>query len=128
MRTCERLTRRAAHHMAADLLAPRRTRSGGVDMRSVRHFWLPLVLSSAVLFLSTAPAAADTIRITSGFVELGGAFDFAGAERGFRMIGSGYGGGAGPNAYVFCEGDVCNPGDQALLQHAFGGLDLFVNS
>ena len=97
-------------------------------MRVVRHFWLPLALSSALLFFSPAPAAADTIRITSGFVELGGAFDIAGAQRGFRMIGSGYGGGAGPNAYVFCDGETCSPGDTALLQHAFGGLDLFVSS
>jgi hypothetical protein len=95
-------------------------------MRTLRHCWVPLNLFAALLFPSIA--VADTIRITSGFVELGGAFDLVGNERGFRLSGSGYGGGASPGAYVFCAGDDCNAGEVAQLQHAFGGLDLLVHS
>ena len=85
-----------------------------------------LCLFAALLFPSRA--VADTIRITSGFVELVGAFDLEGDERGFQLVGSGYGGGSSPSAYAFCDGDDCNAEEVAQLQHAFGGLDLSVGS
>jgi hypothetical protein len=94
-------------------------------MRSRGYFWLPVVLSSAYLFPSAA--AAETIRITGGFLEMPGEFDLVGDRRGFRMFGGGYGGGGGPNVFVGCEdgSDGCNnPGEVALFSHAFSGLDL----
>jgi hypothetical protein len=94
-------------------------------MRLRGHFWLPAVLSLAILVPSTA--AADTILITSGFLEMGtgsSAFDLVGDSRSFRLFGTGYLGGFSPNAFVFCPDEVCDPGDSALLQHAAGGLDL----
>jgi hypothetical protein len=95
-------------------------------MRTLRCCCVPLSLFAALLFPSIA--VADTIQITSGFVELGGAFELVGDERGFGLSGSGYGGGASPAAYVFCAGETCNAGEVADLQHAFGGLDLNVHS
>jgi hypothetical protein len=86
------------------------------------YFWLSLALSSALLFPSAS--SADTIRITSGFVELGGPFDLRGDQRGFRLFGGGYNGGSGPNLFVFCPGDICNPGEVAAIRHAATGLDL----
>jgi hypothetical protein len=85
-------------------------------MRSRSCFWLLAILSSALLFPSAA--IADTIRITTGFVEFGGALDIGNEERGLRLLGT-YGGGT-PGLHVFCE---CSPGDVALFAHAFGGLD-----
>jgi hypothetical protein len=97
-----------------------------VCMPSLRRCWVFLYLLAALLFPSGA--VADTIRITSGFVEFGGAFQLVGNERGFQLDGSGYGGGASPSAYAFCAGDDCNAGEVAQLQHGFSGLDLFVHS
>jgi hypothetical protein len=94
-------------------------------MHSLRQIWLSVILSWAVLFPSTA--AADSIRITSGFLELVGAYELAAPERGFRMVGDGYGG-AGAAAFVFCDGGACGPGVSAQVRHAFGGLDLLVAS
>ena len=90
------------------------------------YFWLPVTLSLAVLFPS--PAIADTIRITGGFVEFGGAIDLSSIQRGFRLLGGAYGGGTSPNVFVSCGDDECNPGEVATLSHAFGGLDLGVES
>ena len=95
-------------------------------MRSLVQCWVLLNLSAAMLVPGVA--AADPIQITSGFVELGGAFELVGDERAFRLIGSGYGGGASPSAYAFCGGDECNAGEVAEVLHAFGGLDLLVES
>jgi hypothetical protein len=91
-------------------------------MRSLVQSWVLLNLSAALLVPRLA--AADPIRITSGFVELGGAFELVSDERAFRLIGTGYGGGSSPNAYAFCAGDDCNAGEVAQLLHAFNGLDL----
>jgi hypothetical protein len=78
-------------------------------MRSLAQSWVLLNLSAALLVPSVA--AADPIQITSGFVELGGAFELVGDERAFRLIGRGYGGGASPSAYAICGGDECNAGE-----------------
>ena len=95
-------------------------------MRSLVQSWVLLNLSAALLVPRLA--AADPIRITSGFVELGGAFELVSDERAFRLIGTGYGGGSSPSAYAFCAGDDCNAGEVAQLLHAFNGLDLLVDS
>jgi hypothetical protein len=95
-------------------------------MRSLRHCWVFLNLSAALLFPTFA--TADPIQITSGFVRLGGPFDLMGSERQFRLIGIRYGGGSSPNAYAFCPGDACEAGAVAQVRHAVGGLDLFVQS
>ena len=56
-------------------------------MRTLRHCWVAANLFTVLVFPSIA--LADTIRITSGTVELGGAFDLVGNESGFRLSGSG---------------------------------------
>jgi hypothetical protein len=95
-------------------------------MRSLVQSWVLLNLSAALLVPRLA--AADPIRITSGFVELGGAFELVSDERAFRLVGTAYGGGSSPSAYAFCAGDDCNAGEVAQLLHAFNGLDLLVHS
>ena len=92
-------------------------------MRSRGYFWALLSLSAALLFPSFA--AAETIRITSGFVEMGtpaNPFNLVGDRRGFRLFGSHYNGGTGPNNFVFCP-DLCGPGAVAEISHAASGLD-----
>jgi hypothetical protein len=90
-------------------------------MHSRSCFWLLVILSSALLFPGTA--IADTIRITTGFVEWGGTLDIGNEGRGLRLLGF-YGGGVSPEVYVDCDGGgECNPGDVALFAHAFGGSD-----
>jgi hypothetical protein len=95
-------------------------------MRSLRQCWVFLNLVAALLF--PALATADPIQITSGFVEYGGEFDLMGSEREFRLSGIGYGGGVSPSAYALCPGGACEAGEVAQVLHAFGGLDLFVQS
>jgi hypothetical protein len=94
----------------------------------LRRFWVPVAFSLALLFSWPSPVIAETIQITGGFLDLGGAYDLQGSTRDFQLVGRGYGGGNGPNAYVFCDNDECGPGTVARLQHAFVGLDLIVDS
>jgi len=78
-----------------------------------------------LLLLVPSLAHADTIRITSGFLVMSvGPFDLIGDSHGFRLFGNAYQGGHGPNAFAFCPGELCNPGEVVLYQHAANGLDL----
>jgi hypothetical protein len=89
-------------------------------MRPQGYFWLSVALSSALLFPSTA--SAETIFITSGFLEYNGKYNLIGERRGFRVFGNVFEGDS-PNLHVFCPGDLCNPGAVAVIQHASSGLD-----
>ena len=93
-------------------------------MRSRCHLWLLIVLSSAVSFPSAA--RADTIRIASGFLNIGGE-DVAdrgllvGDRRGFSVE---IFAPAAPWHFVFCsESAGCAPGTGATITHAWLGLD-----
>jgi hypothetical protein len=89
-------------------------------MRPQSYFWLSIALSSALLFPSTA--SAETIFITSGFLEYNGKYNLIGDRRGFRVFGNVFEGDS-PNNRVFCQGDLCNPGAVAVIRHAASGLD-----
>jgi hypothetical protein len=94
-------------------------------LRSPRHF-LPVALLFVVTLVPSV-AAAETIPITSGFVEMAGlpsAYDLVGDRRGFRLFGQGYQGGVWPGIFVDCPDDTCGPGSVALFQHAQSGADL----
>lgn len=111
--------------MADDLLWACSNGPEGLTMRRQGYFSVFLVLSWAALFPSAA--VAETIRITSGLVEMGtpdSPFNLVGDRRGFRLFGSHYNGGFGPNLFVFCPDDLCNPGAVAEIAHAANGLDL----
>ena len=95
-------------------------------MRSAGYFWVPIALCSALVF--PVPASADTIRITSGFLEFVGEYILISNQRGLRIEGEGYGFDTGPSGYPDCGEQPCGDGDVAQVIHANGGGDLFVNS
>src|SRR5215213_7157383 len=99
---------------------------GVTFMRRLGRLWLPIAFSLALLF--PCPASADTIAITSGFLELDGAYNLQGNVRGFQIEAHAYGGGSSPNSHLFCDEDQCRPDTIATLRHSFVGLDLPVDS
>jgi hypothetical protein len=86
-------------------------------MRSRGHVWLLIALGSTLLFPSTV--VADTIRITSGFLEINtptSPLNLVGDRRGFRLFGGGFLGGVGINNFVDCPpAGLCGPGAVARL-------------
>jgi hypothetical protein len=93
-------------------------------MRSRGYFWLAIVLSSALLF--PRAASAETIRITSGFFEIGedgtGPYNLVGDRRGFRLFGTISTDFAHFGA-ICPDSTGCIPGTVARLPHAWTGLD-----
>jgi hypothetical protein len=96
---------------------------GGFAMFVRSPLWIPVVLCSVFLF--PRPAAADTIRITSGFFEVADhfevrAFNLVGDRRGFRLFGSV----GNPGFDAMCtNGPLCAPGEPARVLQFWGGLD-----
>jgi hypothetical protein len=90
-------------------------------MRARAYFWLSVALSAAFLF--PRAASAETIRITSGFLDFNGAYNLVGDRRGFRLFG-GIFEGTSPHHGVFCDpGAGCLPGTNAVINHFNHGLD-----
>jgi hypothetical protein len=92
-------------------------------MRSRGYLWLPVALSSALLFPSTA--IAETIRITSGFFDVGegsGPYSLVGDRRGFTLTGT-ISTDFAHFAPICAEPLGCAPGTVARLPHQWTGLD-----
>jgi PEP-CTERM motif len=97
-------------------------------MRSRCNLWLLIALSSAVFFPSAV--CADTIRISSGFLNVGGEDVvgrglLVGDRRGFSVE---IFAPAAPWHFVFCSERGCAPGTRATITHAWGGLDFYAQN